>query len=397
MSLIIGNRYVLQSEVKTYNETVPANTICTLFSEQADDLVIVRYGIDEDTKKAKIIGVPSAMLRNATTQDLNGAIFKQLLPVQFRPGQKFRVGSIRSNGVEKGDILTVHSVNLALNENQDLIVFEKNLHFGDYHRFERSFVDTYFYVYDEEVEAKLGDEIIVQDMKTAPRNYYLEGARMVIGPYENQKVVFITRQLEDNVFEVEDINGIKNALEKDKLMPISNMEVLLNLGADQTVPIAFRAGRKFNANEKVSKNFLLNKKLQYGDYVEIVEVDKINININEDLFCVKKFNDPEMFYLSFAELRNFFEPFDPEDRFIDQTEKVSVTYIDPDFERKLREAQSAEQCKDCSQSAVTIHELSINGFRFKIDGNNFSLDGKQYRKDDLNLLIQALTKLKDFV
>jgi hypothetical protein len=383
-----GDRLVLQSEIKTYDGIVSSNAVCTLFSHQSDDLVIVRYGTDSETKKPKIIGVPIAMLAAAKQTDLHAADYKQLLPEQFISGQKFKVGNIRANGVEKGDLLTVEGVELKLQEKQDVITFS-NIHGKADFKFERNFVDMYFDIYDEEIEQKFGEEVIINDMKTAPRNYYLPGARMVIGPYEKQKIVILTSDLGKDVYEVEDNDGVKYPVEKDKLMPISQRETLYTFPATDVIQKAYWSGKKFKALDSVDKNFLLSKRLNPGDKVEIIANDSINCNAMEDIFEVKTAHGAT-FYLSFAELRTWFTPIDNVKE-EDEQEQFQKTYINVNFEQKLREATKN------NEESVEIHELSISGFRFGLDKETFTLDGNEYRKDNLDTLIIALNKLKEYI
>lgn len=454
MGYKLGDRVALQSDLKNHFGTLPSGTICTIVSEptgEENEILILRYGFNEQTKRPLIIGAGSSLLRKVTAEELSSANYKDLVARNFWVGEQYQVGRGTSfDDVEPGVIGVIKSIQLATNEFKDKLTFEFK---GKNYTFDRSFVETYFDRFDPEVEKMMGEEIVI---KGAERNYHLPGARMFINEtivsgddkLEEGEIVIISHFDEPtSSYVVENMQGEKFYINKSLLTPILDAESLYTqFTTDQLVQDFYQVGRELIANEKISKHALLSNVIQPGDIVEILNFDNININALEDTFKValnQNFDKP--ITLSYIDLKNFFDPIpiknsnlteatndnlnqyeDTNEEFNfdvfkndnkEQDEKIlaenkTKTLEENDIEildeNKIKILESAakllENDKDCDCEEkeeelglpITIHELSILDYRFKLNPQGFSIDGhdKVYSYNEIDNLIRALKELK---
>lgn len=407
-----GDRYVLLSDITTnagpYSEPISEGTVVTIYSPTvgSTDNVLVRYDTDENTNRPKMITIPTTLLKPASKEQLLKANYKKLIPESFHPDQLFRslvdkkVTDIYLNSefqINKNDILTVKKVILEANEDEDLIylkIKDDSSFIENECVFPKSFVNFNFEKYDPEIEAKIGEEVVMADMKTAPRNYYLPGARMIAGPREKEEIVILIREVNSDLYDVVNIEGKVRSYTKEKLIPITDRQTFLNYPRDVVIPFKYRSGKNLVAQESISNNFLLKNKIVPGDVIEIVHLDAINCNANEDVYEVlckgKSLN------LSYLELEKHFDVSSSENK--GEEVKIEGEKIAEEFNKELQILNTNSEIKIMNDvTHFKINDVTIYGFRFKIENSSFSIDGKEFAKDDIDYLIKALGELKEKV
>lgn len=397
MSYKIYDRVILQSNFNLpTEEIIKAGTVCTIVTEptnKEDDILILRFGYD-DQNKPKAFGVASSLVRKARKDELLEASYKDIVSRNFWIGEKFAVGNDTSfDNIVSGDIGIIEKMFFYINEQDDMITFL----FGDEeYDFQRSFVETYFNKYDEEVEQMMGEEIVMKDM---PRNYYLPGARMI---YKNQ-IVILNKKKKDDVFKVTLMNHQKIKVHKDELQPILDIESFLPYEESEIIPENYRVGRLLSATSDIEKHVLLKDKIKSNDMIEILYVNGKNINAFEDQYKIalnSEFDKP--FDISYNDLNKFFIPFTWEEALTPDHEDDEF-----DFEQFTRESSKALRLEQEPSSKIIeeqvdlkIHDVTILGFRFKIDEGgyeSFSIDEqhKHYNFNQIDSMIQALKTLQD--
>ncbi|MNJ90618.1 hypothetical protein D3C87_82520 [compost metagenome] len=405
MKISVGDRLTLQTEINTnggpYSEKIKAGTICTLYSDN-EEVGVVRFGTDKNSSRPKLASIEKSILKPSNPKELKKADYTKLISESFFPGNKFKVvsGGIlkeKDRAIKIGEILTITGVMIMSNESEDLINFVNEE--GTKLQFSKKHVDINFSKYDPEVEAKIGEEVIVSDMKEAPRNYYLPGARMIVGPREAEQVVILIREINDNLYDVVNIEGNVRTYTKEKLMPITSREILLQYPTNQVVPVKYSSGKSLIALDSISNNFMLKDHFNPKDIVKVLNLDAVNCNANEDIYEVLILSGnkkDKQIRLSFLELEKHFDVYSSENK--EEGEKS----ISEEFKEELKVLNAPSESSELPEIEVMndsvhfkINDVTIYGYRFKIEDSTFSIDGKEFGKDDVDTLIKALSVLKE--
>jgi len=397
-----NDRVVLQSQFKAHFGIIPAGTICTIVSTPKGDeneILIMRSGFDANTGRPVLIGAAESLLRKVNEEDLRDADYKNLVAMNFWVGAKFKTGYATSfEDVGPGEIGTIEKIKLAPNESKDFIIFSFN---GKQHGFERSFVENYMDKYDEEVEEMFGEEMNLKDM---PRNYYLPGARMI---HNNEEIVILQySSADENLYVIETMFHEELEVEKDTLTPILSAENFLSYQEEDVVQLYYRTGSQFIATEDISNHAILKSKIKQNDVIEILHNNGVNINAFEDSFKVvvnEEFTHP--INVSYLDLKMFFKPHIQASNDNEEVEEE----INFDFDAFKKDQEQAkidlfkkiEESQDIITTVVKVMDVEIYGFRFKVDEkqkDRFTIDGqdKKYLFDEIDYLIAALEKLKEF-
>ncbi|AEO93824.1 gp579 [Bacillus phage G] len=385
-SYVVYDRVVLQTSIKTSFTTIPANTVCTIKNEpKLGSSLILKYGIEEESGNIRdlIFGAPETVVRKVKPEELQQCSYKDLVSKNYWIGNYFMVGPEADiKGLSYKMIGKIVNIDLARNEQDDLLTFEFE---GNEYGFERKFVELFFEKYDEEFESMLGEEFI---SKNQPKNFFLPGARMFYG----NEIVIINRILENDKVLIETMEHEEKELSKDDLTPILSVEGgFYDLKHEEVVPQNYTVGNALVAKEEISRHSLLNKLINPQDQVQVLELDGVNINAFEDVYTVMINNDEDVVTkVSYLDLKRFFDPIMK----VENKEEVFDTSV---FENNVPLNQDQEDNKE-DEITITIHELSILGYNFKIDkvdDDKFYIDDqeKPFYFSKLDSLIRALQTL----
>lgn len=432
MGYTIGDRITLQSDVKTHASSVKAGTVCTIVvkpENKENEVIIVKTSNEE--QEQVVFGAATSLLRKATDSEIENSQYKDLVAKNFWIGEVFKVSNNTSfDGIQSGSIGTITNVKLKSNESNDTLCFE----FGgvDGYEFSRQFVEMNFDKYDKEVEDMLGDEVVIKGSK---RNYHLPGARMILNEdIESTKkgsIVILLRNKNINTFEIENLMHEKFTVNRDQLTPITDGETFMQYQEDEdyVIPLYYRTGSVLIANQNISKHALLNKNIKPDDFIEILNVSGININVFEDVYLIgvnNQFDQP--LNVTYSDLKTFFIPHssphteaqeesgeekldavkeekvhDIVEQLLDDNKELDLSVFNtlpkiPDEPIKEEFSAEFEKLEEFNAIPIIIHELSILDFRFKINHelNSFIIDDSNtsYHFEQINDLIVALQELK---
>lgn len=377
----VGDRVVLQSDLKGFNEVITAGTVCTVVKVMDDtDAVIVRRYRD---RSPIVVGVPNRLLRPATHTDLLDVKDPFGLVAQaFHPNHEFVVGrGVSFEGVGEGDVGTIKGVRLALNENDDIL----EVYFATNKRvvgLKRDFIETYLERHDPEFERSLGDEV---DMIDAPRNYYLPGARMLTVDDRYGLVILIGRQ-DDGRYLVEDRDGNERVYREEDLIPIRDRSLLYErFGPEEMVQRAYLPGNRFVATEGVRNHVVLKGRIQPNDEVTVKRLVSVyHTNAFEDLFQVVKGEDGVDCSLTYFDLRRFFRPVLPKETTVEGMVGTGGTVAGT-------VGLQPNDVKEGVGIRVRIVELDVNGFVFTLDDDRVTINRNlTLSKGDVDRLMTAL-------
>lgn len=407
MTYKIFDRVILQSDLKNNHhddnsEITPAGTILTIVTEPKgteNEILILRKGTENE--RPIIIGAAVSLLRKVTQDELDNDVlhdYRDLTSHKFWIGQKYKVGYGTSfEGIKSGAVGKIVSAKLAENEMNDMLY----LRFGNSkeYSFERNFVEKCFDFYDEEVEKMMGEEINFSDQ---PRNYHIPGARMI---YQNKEFVIINKVIEsedEKNYEVETLNHENLIVKKKDLTPIINAEQLFQYKEEELVQKNYRTNSVLRAKESISKHALLNKSIKLNDIIEILHVDCFNIDVNDDIYQIvinAKFDKP--ITVSYRDLKNHFEHLIVTAGDAKELDEFDINaefdvFINNDQTDEIQGHVENSLETESTNLQIEFHELSILGYRFKIENNEFILNGHSYTFNEIDNLVKALNEIKKF-
>jgi hypothetical protein len=407
MAFKVGDRVVLQSQFTTPDKKiVEAGTLCTILSFLSDEMVIVRYGYDTENDNELVLGVPTSLLKHASVDELEEAEaeVEKLVSKAFHIGQQWMTGpNIKFKEIEPNTKGTIVGVILGVNESEDLV----DVDFGndEIHELKRDFVQKNFFKYIPELEENLGDEVI---MKGATKNFHIIGARM-IAEDTNEIVILIAKAQDDEeLFLVEDLNGNQMAYKKEYLTPLTNPESLYQLPHEKVIQNVCLPDKSFIANENIDKHVLLKDEFKPNDVVKIINIESVNHNAFEDTFRVQRTGGDKV-VVSYAELRHYFKPYKGLIKNTKNVGKVEEVISEAELEEIFQknevktielageETPIVEENVIDTKPKVQIHDISINGIRFKINDGKVDIPLNAFYVDEIDNLIEALGILKQYI
>lgn len=408
MALKNGDRVILRSQLTTpAGDTIEAGTVCTIVSFLSNEMAIVRYGFDKKTESELVFGVAISLLSSASIDELESADlqYENLVSKSFHVGQKYLTGpTIKFKEIEPNTKGTIVGVIIGSNESEDIV--QMDFETGEVHELNRDFVQKNFFKCIDELEENLGDEII---MTGTEKNFHIVGAK-VIAEDTNEVVIIASKSKDDDEFLVENLDGKQIVYKKEYLHPILNPEFLYSIPKEGSIQKVCQPGKSLKANDNIDKNILLKDEFKPGDVVKIINIESVNINAFEDTFTVKRTGGKEIL-ISYADLRYFFTPIKGLVKNATNTGKVeeviSSEEVDKIFKNKTitpdRNTESMEEIntfldeienKTNDTPKVVVHDISIDGYRFKINNGLIEIT---FKPDEIDKLVNALITLKQYI
>lgn len=363
----------------------------TQYLDNINDLYILQTGYDEENFKALSRMVTGSELISATHEHLNNiGDYRTLIPVEYHVGSKLRPnGKVNIDSIGSIRMIEIKNVNLSTNALLDTYEVE---YYGEKGNLIDKLTSTslnrdFVVDSDEEIQEEILDmlddsgenDIVLQKGIRAkveiPYFYNEEEITNLIGVIyqidEANKKVTLCFNTSDQLEILEEFDFAD--------ISIATLEQINSVNYEFIVDSDYYIGTSFKAKKDVNDYIHINKKVQEGDVVTIVHVNKLDHNVVLDTFMVEN-EKKERFILSTYDLHSCFEIVF--DRNIKNEEPVE----EPTKQDALDEPENL--------SGVVIHSLTVDGFTFHISAQEKITCENEITKSNVNSFIQALHKLQ---
>lgn len=400
-----GQRVKLIAEING----IPKGFIGTLWQTLSDTMGVIQYGFDGKQNQELYTGVSFSILTEATQEDIESITnYKNLVNKNYHIGKKFRTekGHQVIKGFGDNQLIEITGVKLTTNANNDIFEVSVTAEDGrtttEDHEIDFITLSSPLFIeYNENMEQLLAEEVVGE-------GEYLDlrpGIRIKLKhPYDYKgkqysKVLGTIMDIDGNLVRLwVNIDGEEDII----FVPLNwiypaTPEEINKANIEEVVDSNYLPGRKFKATAAILSSFPL-QDISPAAEVEIIRPEILSTDVIRDVFIVRNIKTEDMFKASTYDLHKYFQAqkeSKPTEKLILPEDTIKTIEENPDFQELERQVEQIENNE--VDSEVVFHSLTINGFHFNIGEDGSISTDAMIVKENIDLYIKSLKKLKEYL